>query len=80
MTSLSRLSRRRRTLAAPAVLTAPLTATLVPGLAQLPAIADDGATPAAAPSGHSVVSPADTWLARPEIGRASCRERVYVLV
>jgi hypothetical protein len=72
MTPFSRLplrSRGRHTLAAPALFTALLTATLVPGLAQLPALADDGALQSAAPSGQRATTLGDAWLARPDLDR-----------
>ena len=49
-----------------ALLTALLTATLVPGLAQLPAVADPSATDSTA---RAVVTPADAWVARPDLDR-----------
>ena len=67
MTPTSRL-RGRRKLAGPALLTALLTATLVPGLAQLPAIADDAQTAMATKAtSNGPATLADTWLARPDL-------------
>ena len=56
-------SSRRLTLVTGAL----LTATLVPGLAQLPALADDGGSPSTSSSPQTLVTPADTFLARPDL-------------
>ena len=71
-TSRPSLARGRRKLAGPAQpmiwLTALLTATLVPGLAQLPAIADDAQSAMSTKAtSHASATLADTWLARPDL-------------